>query len=188
LDRFRLLKDAPRAIPDSRSPVDGGRVLIVQQTAGEGGPGAAPGRLGIGSTVRLWLVFLAFAVAAALLIAALQRAGTVARPEHVSSATARPPAVTVAFAPTFAEAAQALRLGRHAEAYGRFVTLADEGDIDAGRIALLLHRFGPKLFGSHWDATTEQLQAWTTWSEEANRRDLALALPPPRRADVALAR
>ena len=72
-----------------------------------------------------------------------------------------------AFAPTFADAAEALRAGRHAEAYGRFVALADEGDVDAARIALVMHRFGPALFGSPWDASVEQVAQWTRWSEVA---------------------
>jgi hypothetical protein len=138
-------------------------------------------RQAIASTVRLWLVFLACAGLAAVWIAALQRAGAaLSRPSaptaSIAAASAAPdrtPMPRTAFAPTFADAAEALRTGRHAEAYGRFVALADEGDVDAGRIALVMHRYGPEVFGSAWDASVEQLADWTRWSEAAAAKDLA---------------
>jgi hypothetical protein len=116
--------------------------------------------------LRLWLVFAACLGAAALQIAALQRIGAA-----LSARLTSPP---VLYATTFADAAGSLRAGRHAEAYGRFVALADEGDVDAARIALVMHRYGPELFGSEWDASGEQLAAWTAESEAAARRDLAI--------------
>ena len=137
----------------------------------------APGRLSVRSTLLLWLVFIAFAGAAALLTMALQRADDALWPRRESHLTTAPPTVRVAFAPTFGEAAEALRRGRHAEAYGRFVALADDGDVDAGRIALLMHRFGPAVFGSTWDASTDQLALWTRWSSVAAERDLAQLRP-----------
>jgi hypothetical protein len=139
----------------------------------------AHGRQAAVSTLRLWLVFLAGAAVAALLIAALQRASaTLSRPTAPTLATAasatpdRPAMPRTAFAPTFATAAESLRAGRYAEAYGRFVTLADEGDVDAARIALVMHRFGPDVFGSAWDASVEQLAEWTRWSEAAAQEEL----------------
>ena len=143
----------------------------------------ARGRRAIVPTLRLWLVFLLAAGAAALLIAALQRldaALSVSPPRTTPQASAPASAVSVntglprtAFAPTFADAAESLRAGRFAEAYGRWVTLADEGDVDAARIALVMHRFGPTVFGSQWDASVEQLAEWTRWSEAAAAKDLA---------------
>lgn len=54
--------------------------------------------------------------------------------------------------------------GGHAQAYGRFVALANDGDVQAGRIALVLHDLGPTVFRSEWDASTEQLETWARWS------------------------
>ena len=134
----------------------------------------ARGRVAVLSAVRLWLVFLVAAGAAALLIAALQQGdAALSRVAGTASAAQRTTLPPVAFAPTFADAAASLRSGRYADAYGRFVALAEEGDVDAARIALLMHRFGPEVFGSEWDASPEQLEAWTAWSETAARRDLA---------------
>ncbi len=113
------------------------------------------------------------------LIATSQRASTATPPPTRSApspSTAppdRPALPRTEFAPTFAEAAESLRNGRYADAYGRFVRLADEGDIDAGRMALLMHALGPKAFGSAWDATAEQLAEWTRWSQVAADEELA---------------
>ena len=136
----------------------------------------ARGRVAVLSAVRLWLVFLVAAAAAVLLMAAVQHAdAALSRLAGATAASAAKPTTLppVAFAPTFADAAASLRSGRYADAYGRFVALAEEGDVDAARIALLMHRFGPEVFGSEWDASPEQLEAWTAWSETAARRDLA---------------
>lgn len=143
----------------------------------------APAGRSLLSTLRLWFVFIAFAAAAALVIAALQRADRhffPRRPVVASAANAstgrahRPSLPATAFAPTFAEAAGSLRAGRFADAYGRFVALADEGDRDAARIALVMHRFGPELFGSAWDASAEQIADWTMASAAGERDDLAI--------------
>jgi len=133
------------------------------------------------STLRLWVVFLFCASVAALLVAALQRASDLsparaeashaATPERVAADRRRLPGV--AFAPTFADAAGLLRVGRHAEAYGRFVALADDGDVDAARFALLMHRYGPAVFASAWDASPEQVADWTRWSASAADAELA---------------
>lgn len=148
--------------------------------------GLGRGRLRLVSTLRLWLVFLAFAGGAALLIAGLQRVETVLPPAFVPNVTAsrtlpvavspardRPPVPGAVFATTFAEAAESLRTSRFPEAYGRFVALADEGDVNAARFALLMHRYGPEVFGSTWDASQKQLEEWTRWSEAAARQELA---------------
>jgi hypothetical protein len=145
-------------------------------------------------TLRLWLVFLSCAGVTALLIAALQRASEVL-PASTGWATAastpapggkavepgRPP--PAAFAPTFASAAGSLRVGRNAEAYGRFVALADDGDVDAARFALLMHRYGPTVFGSAWDASPEQVADWARWSARAAEEELAEFEVLPSQAD-----
>ena len=74
---------------------------------------------------------------------------------------------------SFAEASALYRAGRHAAAYARFVTLANEGDMQAARVALVMHRFGAPLFGSDWDATTEELEDWSRLARLAEARDLA---------------
>ena len=139
------------------------------------------------STLRLWLPFLGCAGAAAACIGVLQQADVYlawpALPTAQATASDRFAASRrPAFAPTFDEAAASLRAGRYPEAYGRFVALADEGDVDAGQIALFMHRLGPELFGSAWDASAEQLAAWTRWSDEAAQLELAGALAKAPRA------
>ena len=84
---------------------------------------------------------------------------------------------------TFDAAAASLRAGRVAEAYGRFVALAELGDVDAARVALLMYRFGPTVFGRRWDASTEQLAAWTRWSQAAEDKDMAHLVQWPARCD-----
>jgi hypothetical protein len=132
------------------------------------------------SALRPWLVFVACAALAVALIATSQRASNAVLPSPVPSRpmttiapSDRPTMPRTEFAPTFADAAESLRNGRYADAYGRFVRLADEGDIDAARVALVMHALGPKLFGSAWDATAEQLVEWTHWSEAAATEELA---------------
>jgi hypothetical protein len=139
------------------------------------------------SGLRLCLIFLACAALATLLLAAVQRVDAALSPPPsnapsllsvpsapvVSTLPDRPQARGTALAPTFAAAAESLRTGRYAEAYGRFVRLADEGHADAGRIALVMHRFGPSVFASAWDARVEQLVEWMRWSETATGVELA---------------
>lgn len=57
-------------------------------------------------------------------------------------------------------ARQALRDGRHAEAFGRFAALADAGDAASADTALWMLRHGPELFGSDWWASEAQLRHW----------------------------
>lgn len=57
----------------------------------------------------------------------------------------------------------ALRLyhdSHYAAAYERLAELADGGHAESARIALLMLRFGPSLYGSHWSATALQSQRW----------------------------
>lgn len=70
--------------------------------------------------------------------------------------------VTVAAAslPLFTEAMRLYRDGRFAAAYGRFIQLADAGDPDAARIALVMLRHGGQLHGTEWTATVSQVRAW----------------------------
>lgn len=63
-------------------------------------------------------------------------------------------------AQSFKQAVQDHRAGRWSAAYGQFAHLATRGDADAARIALFMHRNGPLLYGTYWDASPEDTQAW----------------------------
>jgi hypothetical protein len=89
-----------------------------------------------------------------------------------ASASAFPPTAASSPAARFAEGSRLLRAGRHAAAYGRFVALANEGDREAAGIALVMHRHGPLLFGSAWDATTEELEYWSELARSADRAEI----------------
>ena len=60
----------------------------------------------------------------------------------------------------FNEAVEQYQRGRWADAYGRFIALANDGDRDAARIALFTLRYGPRLYGSHWDASPNDVEEW----------------------------
>jgi hypothetical protein len=77
----------------------------------------------------------------------------------------------VLYATTFADAADRSVPAVMPEAYGRFGRARRRGRRRRGAHRLVLHRYGPALFGSQWDASGEQLAAWTAWSEAAARRD-----------------
>lgn len=57
-------------------------------------------------------------------------------------------------------AVQSMRQGRVAEAYGRFVALADAGHAASARQALWMCEQGPARFGRDWDCTPHQVQDW----------------------------
>jgi len=62
----------------------------------------------------------------------------------------------------FSEAVQQFKAGRRAEAFGRFIALANRGDVDSARIALHLHTYGSVLYGAQWEAGREDVEYWTT--------------------------
>lgn len=47
------------------------------------------------------------------------------------------------------------------EAYAGFLLLADSGHAEAARIALLMHRYGPRLYGLHFEAGDAQVDRWS---------------------------
>lgn len=59
-----------------------------------------------------------------------------------------------------ADARQAFRDQRYAAAYGRFMRLADSGNVAAADIALLMLGQGPTLFGQDWSASPPQIACW----------------------------
>jgi hypothetical protein len=70
-------------------------------------------------------------------------------------------------APAFDDAMQHYQDGRWAAAYGRFAALADRGDNESARIALLMLRHGERLYGSKWSATQEQIRRWSVLAIQA---------------------
>lgn len=74
----------------------------------------------------------------------------------------------------FVEAMRLYHDGRYAASYGRLVELADRGDAEAARIALLMVRYGPQLYGSQWSASGFQIERWLS---------LATVRPPQLVAD-----
>lgn len=62
----------------------------------------------------------------------------------------------------FAAAVDQFKEGRRAHAFGMFIALANRGDVDAARIALFMHTYGPLLYGVHWDAGEEDREYWST--------------------------
>ena len=64
----------------------------------------------------------------------------------------------------FADAMALYRDGRYSAAYGHFATLADGGHADAARIALLMVRFGPQLYGVPWSASDYQVARWADFA------------------------
>lgn len=104
-----------------------------------------------------------------LLAAALLAAGA------TPSAAAGGASPNVAAGGTYAERAHAravesFRLGRFAEAYGRFVDLAEAGHGPSARYALWMCEQGPALFGKEWDCSPQQAGDWA--------RAAGVAAPP----------
>jgi hypothetical protein len=105
-------------------------------------------------------------------------------------------------AQSFKQAVQDHRAGRWSAAYGQFAHLASRGDADAARIALFMHRQGPLLYGTHWDASSDDTEAWAQLAETGAARaeppfqplrNYASSTsdarrPPPRLKSVALQR
>ncbi|HZY19042.1 MAG TPA: hypothetical protein VFE82_11210 [Ramlibacter sp.] len=60
--------------------------------------------------------------------------------------------------------------GEFAEAYGRFIALANAGDPDAARASLFMLRYGPDLYGSHWDAMPQEIARWESLAASAKGR------------------
>ncbi|MGZ8407108.1 MAG: hypothetical protein ACXWVJ_03675 [Caulobacteraceae bacterium] len=63
--------------------------------------------------------------------------------------------------PAYAEAMQEYRAGRWSSAFGRFITLANDGNVEAARIALFMQQHGALLYGSDWEASDEDIELWS---------------------------
>lgn len=71
---------------------------------------------------------------------------------------------------TYEEAVSRFRAGEWADAYGRFIALANEGDADAARISLFMLSYGPKLHGSQWHALPHEIRRWQQLAASAAGR------------------
>jgi len=60
----------------------------------------------------------------------------------------------------FAQALRELREGRNTAAYGDFSRLADRGDAESARIALIMLRYGTEMHGTAWGASQPQIDHW----------------------------
>lgn len=79
-----------------------------------------------------------------------------------NAAAATSPMDTARSEAQFNEAMDLYSMGRWAAAYGRFADLADHGHAEAARIALLMLRYGPRLYGRDWGASQPQINQWMT--------------------------
>jgi len=61
----------------------------------------------------------------------------------------------------FDQAVHEYRAGHWSAAYGNFMVLANDGNVDAARIALFMYRNGKQLYGADWAATDEDLELWS---------------------------
>lgn len=73
----------------------------------------------------------------------------------------------------FARAMQEFKAGRRTAAFGAFMRLADDGDAEAARVALLMVRYGSELYGAGWGASQEQIDYWLAISRKPMPRFLA---------------
>jgi hypothetical protein len=67
--------------------------------------------------------------------------------------------------------------GRWADAYGRFMALANGGDADAARTALFMVRYGPQLYNSHWDAMPADVSRWERLAATSQGRSTPMFQP-----------
>jgi hypothetical protein len=63
--------------------------------------------------------------------------------------------------PAYAQAVQEYRMGRWSSAFGRFIVLANDGNVEAARIALFMQQHGRQLYGSDWEASEDDVVLWS---------------------------
>ena len=61
----------------------------------------------------------------------------------------------------YEDAVRSFRIGRTSDAYGKFIDLANRGDVDSARIALFMSQYGAVLLNKHWDASPAEIAYWT---------------------------
>ncbi len=70
------------------------------------------------------------------------------------------PAPAAAEDASFAAAMAAYQNSHWAQSYAMLATLADHGHPEAARIASQMHRWGPRLYGQHFQASAAQRAQW----------------------------
>lgn len=87
------------------------------------------------------------------------------------------PARAAGVAYTYEEAVSRFREGRWADAYGRFMDLANKGDADAARISLFMLRYGPALHGARWHALPHEILRWQKLASSGQGRSWPQFVP-----------
>jgi len=80
-------------------------------------------------------------------------------------------------ADAYGQAVTQYQQGRWADAYGRFMALANDGDADAARTALFMYRYGPQLYNAHWDAMPMQVARWERLAASSQGRSSPVFQP-----------
>jgi hypothetical protein len=75
---------------------------------------------------------------------------------------------------SFPHAVQDYRAGRFSSAYGRFVELANHGHPEAARIALFMYKNGELLYRAQWDASEDEVDAWSTLAKARHNPSLVV--------------
>jgi hypothetical protein len=91
--------------------------------------------------------------------------------------TCTSPLVSAAADPVFADAVKEYRLGRWSSAYARFFMAANNGNPHAARIALFMYTHGPMLYGTPWDASSEDVELWSRLDRSARQPGMDMAQP-----------
>ena len=78
-----------------------------------------------------------------------------------ATATATAPINVASSDVAFNRAMDQHKQGHWSDTYRRFSELADEGDPEAARIALLMFRHGSKMYGGDCGASQAQIHQWT---------------------------
>jgi hypothetical protein len=63
--------------------------------------------------------------------------------------------------PDYTQALQDYRAGRWSSAFGRMIPLANNGNVEAARIALFMQQHGRLLYNSDWEASEEDIELWS---------------------------
>ena len=58
------------------------------------------------------------------------------------------------------------RRGKVSAAYIGFAKLADQGNAEAARIAIMMLRYGRKMYGADWGASQPQIDLWIRLSSQ----------------------
>ena len=80
----------------------------------------------------------------------------------------------------FQQAMRSYERNHWVSAYAGFAALADQGHAASARMALLMQRFGPRLYASRFEATAPRRQQWLQ-AATSDSADATLAAMPPQK-------